>query len=172
MAGPRQERTTDMLDLTSRDTLPKDEFGKVAIPLDVINTAEPSNMGPLLNSGLADVEAEEKENDYNAILQLLRNDYYELCRFFIDPVMLEHGHYGDDCGDYRNAAGEAMTWLHSTFGWAMWHSELREEHINELNDWLNCVDEDHCIHQWSLDGPNLKLDELAIDWESCPLMQD
>lgn len=156
-----------MIDYTSRDTLPKDDFGKVLLPVDdILKSAHPADMGTLLNSGLA--FAGNEENDYNALLTLLRNDYYECCRSQLETQTSNHQHYGDDCGDYMNATADFMCWLQANFDFALWHSELDADMIAKLNLFLNCADEDHCIHRYSIDGPNLKLEELCIDWEQCP----
>lgn len=156
-----------MIDFSSRITLPKDEFGRIALPHTIIDTAHPANMGTLLNSGLA--MAADEDNDYNHLIDLIRNDYYECCRDLLESR--DYRRYGDDPGDYQNASANVMVWLQKTFGMAMWHTELSTEMIDELNLWLNCADEDHCIHQFAIDGPNLKLDELSLDWEQCPNLQ-
>lgn len=154
-----------MIDFSSRDTLPKDDFGKVALPTEILATANPANMGPLLNSGLAWNAGED--NDYNNLISCLRDDYYECCTYMLE--MRQYARYGDDPGDYQNAAADVMAMLQTTFDMALWHTELNEQMLKELNMWLNCYDEDHCIHQYALDGPNLWLDRVTVDWESCPV---
>jgi hypothetical protein len=154
-----------MIDFSSRDTLPKDDFGRIAIPHTIIDSAEPANMGTLLNSGLA-LNA-HLDNDYNNLINHLRSDYYECCTFLLENR--QYARYGDDPGDYQNAAADLACMLQTTFDMALWHSELNTQMIYELNLWLNCADEDHCIHQFAVDGPNLWLDRVAVDWESCPI---
>lgn len=141
-------RGIDMIDFSSRDTLPKDDFDKVAIPHTII---EPSGL------------LEE------ALVTKLRDDYYECCRFLLD--VRQYARYGDDDGDYQNGAAHIACVIQHNFSWALWHSELNTEMIDELNKWLNCTDEEHCIHIYAIDGPDLWLDRVSIHWESCPNMQ-
>jgi hypothetical protein len=158
-----------MIDLSSRDALPKDADGKVLITLP--SDDEASAPALLLMNPMSHATENAPESDYAKLLNFWRTDWYELCRFFIDPELLEHGHYGDDCGDYRNAAAYVKYLMQDAWGQAMWHSEIDQYAVDELNLWLNCADEDHCIHQFSLDGPDLGLERLAPLWEDCPLMQ-
>jgi len=154
-----------MIDFSTRDTLPRDEFDKPHIPHSILETAEPADMGSLLNSGLA--LNGHLDNDYNNLLNCLRGDYYECCTFLLENR--KYARYGDDPGDYQNAAADIQSMLQSTFDMALWHSELDTHMIDELDLWINCSDEEHCIHQYAIDGPNLWLDRIAVDWESCPL---
>lgn len=106
------------------------------------------------------------------LLTLLRDTYHGLCRYFIDYI--PHGHYGDDCGDYRTAAADLMTWLHENFSGGLWHSELEPDAVDKLNAFFAHEKgsyEDGCICDSALDT-DTPLDALSqYTWENCPNRQ-
>lgn len=154
------------MDLSNRDALPKDEFAKVKIPY--MPYPEPPY------DGEAFLEAYKTMDIGETLAAALREDFFQACRYFTDGSLQAHAHWGDDCGDYADAAAEYISILQRNWGINMWHSEpFHDLQIDELNAWLNCADADHCIHQMACDGvDDCLISRLAVDWESCPLSGD
>lgn len=106
------------------------------------------------------------------VLTLLRDTYHSLCTYMIQYI--PHGHYGDDCGDYRTAAADLMTWLHENFSSGLWHSEPEDDTITKLNAFFAHEKGsylDGCICDSALDT-DTPLDTLSqFTWETCPNRQ-
>lgn len=140
-------KPTTTIDFTSHDTLPVDDDLKHHLTF-----------------------ATMTDDDKAALITLLRDDYYACAADLLDARDDEWNAYGDDRGDYQKGSADVMTWLHGTFAYALWHSELDETMVSELNAMLNCADEDHCLHQWAIDGPKLNLVRLCPGWDACPIL--